>query len=286
MKRSANKPAGLFLAVLSMRLLAAPPANSAEINLEPEDQAPASSSENSTTPEPKNTRPVKPAREPRSRGSELSFVVGIGVLASSIYRYDTRVSLSGADPLQYIGRQRSPGLAVFGGGALVLPGPLRRITIGGTINAGGPDSRGHPVIPAGISTPFSQQGLTTDIQARYSRRLGWGAAFAPFIEHNVGFFHGGRVRAGYQYWTQLGSHTGSFASADGSSLTSYNVQLSLRSHLLRVSVNEYIALQDDADRSHRSKRRAGMIQQWGIMVGTHQTLMIFAAIGPFWQVAP
>jgi len=29
-----------------------------------------------------------------------------------------------------------------------------------------------------------------------------------------------------------------------------------------------------------------MIQQWGIMVGTHQTLMIFAAIGPFWQVAP
>ncbi len=285
MRRSTSTHAGLFLVALSLRLFAAPAMNSAQ-EPGPDAKEPTSVAEKSPPSDTKNPSPVKPSREARARGFELSLVVGLRVLASASYVYDTRVSLPGADPLRYSGRQRSPGLALFAGGALTLPGPLRRITVGGDINAGGPDSKDRPVIPAGVTTPFSKQKLYSDIRARYSNRLGWNAALSPFIEHDVGFFHGARVRAGYQYWAQLGSHTGSFAPEDGSATANYNVRLNLRSHLVRVSVNDYVGLEDDTETSHRSKRRSGMIQQWGVLIGTHQTIMVFAAIGPFWQIAP
>jgi len=268
-----------------MRPLEAWAMNSLEES-EAEAQGCASVSEESVASNQKNQRPVKPSREARTRGSELSLLIGLSVLPLASYAYDTRVSLPGMEQLRYSGRQRSPGLALFAGGALTLRGPLRRLTVGASINAGGPDSKDRAVIPGGFSTPFSKRSLYSDIQARYSLRPGWGAAFSPFIEHDVGFFHGSRVRAGYQYWDQLGAHTGSFASTDGSSTTNYNVQLNLRSHLFRISMNEFVALQDDTATSQRSKRRSGMIQQWGITIGTHQTIVVFAAIGPFWQIAP
>jgi len=284
-RRSTSKHAGLFLVALSVHLVASPAVNSPE-EPEAEAKAPTSVSEDSAASDPKNPPPVKPSREARSRGFELSLLVGLDVLASASYAYDTRVSLPCVDQLRYSGRQRSPGLALFAGGALTLPGPLRRITVGASINAGGPDSKDRPVIPAGVPTPFSKQNLYSDIQARYANRLGWKAALSPFIEHDVGFFRGTRVRAGYQHWAQFGSHTGSFAPADGSAVANYNVRLNLRSHLVRVSVNDYVALDDDTETSHRSKRRSGMIQQWGVMIGTHQTIMVFVGIGPFWQIAP
>jgi hypothetical protein len=282
-RRSTGKQAGLFLVALSLRLVAAPAVNS-PVEPEAEAKPPTSVSEDSAAANPKNPPPVKPSREARSRGFELALLVGLDVLVSASYSYDTRVSLPGVDQLRYGGSQRSPGVALFAGGALTLPGPLRRITVGGGINAGGPDSKDRSVIPAGVPTPFSKQNLYSDIQARYSNRLGWNAALSPFIEHDVGFFHGTRVRAGYQHWAQLGSHTGSFAPTDGSAAANYNVRLNLRSHLVRVSMNDYVALEDDTETSQRSKRRSGMIQQWGVLIGTHQTIMVFAAIGPYWQI--
>ena len=284
MKRSASKLAGLFLVALSTRASAAPVMSSPD-RPEKEAEGPASVSEESDASDPKKPRPVKPPREPRSRGSEVSFQVGIGLLANASYAYNTRVSQPGAYDLQYAGSQRAPGLALFAGGAFTLPGRFRRITVGGAINAGGPDSKDRPVIPSGASPPFSTQNLYSDIQARYSRRLGWGVAFAPFIEHEIGFFHERRVRAGYQLWSQAGSHTGSFAPNNGAPAANYDVRLNLQAHLIRVSFNEYVAFQEERDPSRRPRRRSGIIEQWGFMVGTHQTVMIFAAIGPFWQVA-
>jgi hypothetical protein len=280
---STSKQAGLIIGMLSACLMAAPAVKPAKES-EADPQGPASVSEESNASDPQNPPPVKPSKEARSQGLELSLFIGLGVMASASYAYDTRVSLPGTDQLRYSGRQRSPGAALFAGGALTLPGPLRRITVGGGINAGGPNSKDRPVIPAGVPTPFSKQNLYSDIQARYSNRLGWNAALSPFIEHAVGFFHGTRVRAGYQHWAQLGSHTGSFAPTDGSAAANYNVRLNLRSHLVRVSMNDYVALEDDTETSQRSKRRSGMIQQWGVLIGTHQTIMVFAAIGPFWQI--
>ena len=283
MKRSAGRQAGLIV-VLSMCLLAAPATNLPK-KPEAEAQGSASVSEESAASDPKNSRPLKPPREARTRGSELSLFIGFGFLPSASYAYDTRVSFRGVEQLRYRGRQRAPILALFAGSALTLPGPLRRITVGAGINGGGPDSKDRAVIPAGVSTPFSKRSLYSDLQARYALESGWGAAFSPFIEHDVGSFHRSRVRAGYQYWNQHGAQRGSFVAPDGSSTTNYNVQLNLRSHLFRISMSDFVALEEDTEPSRRSKRRSGMLQQWGITIGTHQTIVVFAAIGPSWQNA-
>lgn len=283
MRYSTSKQACL-IGMLSACLMAAPAVNSAKES-EADPQGSASVSEESNASDPPNPPPVKPSKEARSQGLELSLYIGLGILASASYAYDTRVSLPGTDQLRYSGRQRSPGAALFAGGALTLPGAFRRITVGAAVNAGGPDSNHRTVIPDGVSTPFLKQNLYADIQSRRSNWPGWSTVFSPFLEHDIGFFHGSRLRAGYQYWNQLGSLSGSFAATDGSSTAKYNVRLNLRSHFVRVTVNDYAALEDDADTSHRPKRRAGMIQQFGVLVGTHQSIVVFVAFGPFWQIA-
>jgi hypothetical protein len=280
-----NERAALFLVGLSMKLAAAMPLMPPK---EPDAgaRAPMSVSADNATSDQKDAPPVTPSREARTQGFQLSLLVGLEVTASASYAYDTSVGLPGVDWLRYNGRQRSPGLALFAGGQLTLPGSLRRITIGADINAGGPDTKDRLVIPAGVSTPFSKSSLYSDIQARYSYRSVWKGAICPFIEHDIGLFHGNRVRAGYQRWDQVGSQSGYFPLTGHSALANYDVRLNLRSHLLRVSVNNYLALKDDTENSHRYKRLSGVIQQWGGMIGTHQTIVIFAAIGPFWQIAP
>ena len=284
MKRSARKLDRLFLVVVSIRLLAAAGTDPAEWP-QIDGQEPASVSDDSEVGREK-PRPVKPPREPRSHELELSFLVGLGVVPMAKYAYDTRVALQGAEELRYTGSQRAPGVAIFVGSAVTLPGRLRRITVGATINAGGFDSANRPVIPSGVSSPFLKDRLAADIRDRYSRRLAWRAAFSPFVEHNIGFFQENRVRVGYQYWNQLGSYTGSFAATGTGYPAEYNVRLNLRSHLVRVSVNDYIDLQDEDEPSRRARRRSGIIQQWGFMVGSHQTIMLFGSMGPFWQLVP
>jgi hypothetical protein len=218
----------------------------------------------------------------------ISAVVGIDLLAWAGYSYNTRVNLPGGGQAQYNGSSGAPGLAFYGGGGLTLPGASRRITIGGTINAGAIDSRQKAVIPANVSPPFSKSNLMDDIRLRYASSPGWHSAFSPFIEHEIGFFHENRVRIGYQYWAQTGSYTGAFPPNSGSrELAGYNVQLSTRAHMVRLSVNDYVPLEDadnDPNTPHR-KRRYGLIRQWGVSVGSNRTIVVFAGIGPYWEGA-
>jgi hypothetical protein len=283
-KRSARKLARIFFVVVSIRLIAAARTDVGEWP-QVDGQEPVSVSDKSEVDQQK-ARPLNPPREPRSQGSELSLVVGLGVLPTARYVYDTRVTPAGAHELRYSGSQRVPGVAVFVGSAFTLPGRLRRITVGGAINGGGLDSTGRPVIPSGATPPFSKEALSSAIEDRYSGRLAWRAAFSSFVEHEIGFFKENRVRAGYQYWSQFGSYAGSFAASGSGDRADYNVHLNMRSHLLRISVNEYLDLQEESEPSHRARRRGGIIRQWGFMVGTHQTIMVFAAMGPFWQIVP
>jgi hypothetical protein len=283
-KYSTHKLNGLVLVVVCTSLMAAPAMDSLPGPDMDEDER-AFVSAGSEAPDEEKPSQVKPPRDARSRGSELSFLVGLGGLPTGSYEYDTRVTLPGTGKFQYSGRQRAPGFVFFGSGAFTLPRRLRRITVAATINLGGLAWASRPVIPSSVSPPFSKESLYSDIQGRYSSRPGWGIALSSFVEHDIGFFHEKRVRAGYQFWNQSGSYTGSFAATGSGDPANYNGRLSLRSHLLRVSVNEYVDLQDDTERSGRAKRRSGMIQQWGFMLGSHQTIMLFVATGPFWQIA-
>jgi hypothetical protein len=283
-KHSARKLDRIFLVVVSIRLIAAAPTDAGEWP-QIDAQEPVSVADKSEVDQPK-PRPVRPPREPSSHGSELSFVLGLGVLPMARYAYDTRVTLAGAHELRYSGGQRAPGVAIFVGSTFTLPGRLRRISVGGAISAGGLDSTSRPVIPSGGTPPFSTEALSSAIQDRYSGRLAWRAAFSPFVEHEIGFLKGSRVRAGYQYWSQFGSYAGSFAASGAANRADYNVHLNLQSHLLRISVNDYIDLEGESDPSQRARRRGGIIRQWGFMAGSNGTIMVFGAIGPFWQIVP
>jgi hypothetical protein len=274
----------LFLVAVSIRLMAAPAMGSPEPR-GTDGQQPMSTADENTESDQIKPRLVKPPIEPHSRGSELYFLVGLsGMLAS--YAYDTRLSLSGGEELRYSGTRRAPGLALFVSSAFTLPGRLRRMTVAATISAGQLDSANRPVIPSDASPPFAKQSLYSAISDRYSGRLAWGAAFSPFVEHDIGFFHENRVRAGYQYWEQSGSYKGSFAASGNGYHGDYSVRLNLRSHFFRISVNDYGDLSDDPEPAQRATRRFGLVQQWGFMLGSHRTVMLFVAMGPFWQIAP
>jgi hypothetical protein len=215
--------------------------------------------------------------------------VGIDIFGWGGYSYDTCVSLPDSRQLQYRGTAGAPGLAFSGGGAVTLPGAWRRVTVGASLNAGGLQSSTRPVIPVGVSTPFSQTNLQNQIRERYSLSPGWTSGLSLYVDHDLAFLGQSRVRAGYQYRRQTGSYKGTFEPT-GSSLTlaEYDVRLESRSHLIRVSVNDYNSLEvPDSDTStpHRHRRRAGLIRQWGLMIGTHRSIVVFAGIGPFWEMA-
>jgi hypothetical protein len=257
-------------------------------------ESPESETEEATLDQPgpasdqKHPVPVKPPRKPSARGLQVALLVGIDVRGWAGYSYDTRVSLPDGQQLRYRGTAGAPGVTLSGGGAVTLPGALRRITVGVNIGAGGLNSSTRPVIPAGVSTPFSQVNLQNQIRNKYSYAPGWTSGFSLYIDHDLGFLHESKVRAGYQYWRQMGSYKGTFEPTDRSRAPAdYDVRLESRSHLIRISVNDYVSLEDpDGNTStpHRSRRKAGMIRQWGVSIGTHRTIVVFAGIGPFWEI--
>lgn len=239
-------------------------------------------------PDRKQPPPLRPSREPNERGLRVALLIGMNFFPRAGYAYDTRISLPDGERLQYRGREGSPGVTLFGAAAATLPGPLRRITLGAGINAGGLYSRQRRVIPAGAATTFSKENLQSNIREAYANNPAWNTGFSPYIEHNFGTFRGSRVRIGYQYWEQSGSYTGSFAPTSSSrGLAGYDVRLTLRSHLARILANGYLNLEDsdtDPNTPQRSQRKSGLIRQWGVLIGTHGTLVVFAAIGPFLDV--
>jgi hypothetical protein len=229
-------------------------------------------------------RKVTPPRGPPEHGVRVALVGGANILTWAEYSYDTHVSMPEGQQLHYAGTQSSPGVTVFAGGAVTLPGALRRVTVGGNLNVGGLDSLRRPVIPGGISTPFFKKNLDAAIQNKYSSKTSWRPSLSPYIEHELGVVSGERFRAGYQYWRQLGSYEGSFPPTEGSQLSAaYNVRFKYSSHLFRFSVNNYLNSDDeDSDAPHSSKRKSGLIRQVGVLAGTHHSIIAFVGIGPFW----
>ncbi len=232
-----------------------------------------------------NPHRVTPPRRPVEQGARVALVGGLNILTWAKYSYDTHVSMPDGQQLHYAGTQSAPGVTVFGGGAVTLPGALRRVTVGANFNVGGLDSLRRPVIPDGVSTPFSKNNLNGVIQNKYSTKVIWRPSLSPYIEHELGVFSEKRFRAGYQYWRQPGSYQGSFAPTESSPLSAaYNVRFKYSSHLFRFSVNNYLNLEDeDSDAPHGSKRKSGLIRQVGVLAGTHHTIMAFVGIGPFWR---
>lgn len=239
-------------------------------------------------PAPDQGRPrrVEPPRKPREQGFRMVVTAGINGLEAAQYKYQTAVTLPDGRRLEYSGTQTSPGGTILAGVAITPPGPLRRFSAGLFVNGGGLQSWARPVTPSNIAAPFSVDNLQLAIQSKLGNSSGWSPGFSPFVEHELGHLFGNRMRLGYQYWRQTGRYKGAFFSTPGSdAVAAYDVRLGYSSHLVRLSVINFTRL-DDSDLnlpgSHGSGRRYGVIQEAGILGGTHQTLMIFLAVGPFW----
>jgi hypothetical protein len=231
--------------------------------------------------------PVKPPRTPQDQGFRIAITAGINGFLTASYGYETRITMPDGRQLLYQGTQTAPGGTMSGGVEITPPGAFRRFTIGVNLNGGGLQSWARPVTPSDAATPFSLQNLQLAILSTSLNATGWGLGFSPYLEHELGHLLGNRLRLGYQYWNQSGSYKGSFFPTPGSRiLAGYDVQLNYSSHLVRLTMHNFTSL-DDSDinlpGSHRSRRRYGVVQEIGMLGGTHGTFMIFVAVGPFWS---
>ncbi|HTF68665.1 MAG TPA: hypothetical protein VK638_38905 [Edaphobacter sp.] len=242
---------------------------------------PANSNQDSPRRRP---RPVSPPRRPVEQGFQVGLTVGLNALLSTRYAYDTQIGIPNGQPLRYSGTQLGAGGTLFGGVAITFPGPLRRVTLGANFNLGGLDSWRRPVIPTGTPTPFSQRNLQYAIAVRSFNRSAWGFSVSPYIEHDLNSSLDRRYRIGYQYWRQPANYRGSFFPSDTSrDLASYDVRLKHSSHLIRFSVNNYWNLRDP-DANSSGGRVSGIIQNAGISVGTHRTIILFFGLGGKWSL--
>jgi hypothetical protein len=231
--------------------------------------------------------PVKPPRTPEDQGFRIIVTAGISGFLSAKYGYETRITMPDGQQLRYTGTQSAPGGTMSGGVEITPPGTFRRFTFGVNLNGGGLQSWSRPVVPSDAAAPFSLQNLQVAILSRSLSATGWRPGFSPYLEHELGHLLGNRLRLGYQYWNQSGRYKGSFFPVPGSrTLAGYDIQLNYSSHLVRLTMHNFTNL-DDSDinlpGSHRSKRRYGVVQEVGILGGTHETFMIFIAVGPFWS---
>jgi hypothetical protein len=235
----------------------------------------------------KHPQRVRPPRNPRDHGLRLVLTAAMNGLVAGGYNYTTRIVMPDGQQLHYTGTQTAPGGSMSAGIEITPPGALRRFTGGLNVNSGGLESWARPVTPSNAPTPFSLLNLQLAIQSTIFTGSGWRADFSPYVEHELGNVLGNRMRLGYQYWAQTGGYKGSFVPIPGSRiLAEYDVRLNYSSHLVRLTFNNFTNL-DDSDvnfpGSHRSKRRYGLLQQIGILGGTHRSFMIFFAVGPFWS---
>lgn len=226
-------------------------------------------------------RPIEPPHKPVQAGTRLAVVFGLNLFAYGQYAYNTAVTIPGSSALNYAGKQNASGGSFLTGAAITPPGAFRRLTGGFTLNLGGLAAWTHTPIPNGVTTPFSQSNLSTQIQRNAIFGYGWQPAISPYVEHELGFLLESRVRAGYQYWHQQGSYSGSFAvDQPGSAVAGYNVKVVHSSHMLRLSINNHTSLDDESSPSKR--QNPGFLRQGGILVGTNHTVMVFIALGPDW----
>lgn len=226
-------------------------------------------------------RPVEPPHKPVQAGTRLAVVFGLNLFSYGQYGYNTAITMPNGATLPYNGKQSASGGSFLTGAAITPPGAFRRLTAGFTLNLGGLSAWTHTPIPNGVTTPFSQSNLGTQIQRNAIFGYGWRPAISPYVEHELGFLLESRVRVGYQYWRQRGSYSGSFrVDQPGSALANYDVQVLHSSHLLRLSINNHTSLDDETSPS--KKQNPGFLRQGGLLIGTNHTVMVFIALGPDW----
>ena len=237
-------------------------------------------------PSDRKPREVKPPRQPADQRLRLALTFGITVLPYTNYTYQTTVLLNGARAaLQYSGNGAAPGINAFAGPALTLPGPLRRLTLGTNFFAGGLYTLGNAVVPAGTETPFATQSLQQTIKVQHSFGEGWHAFLTPYIEHDLATIRNNKLRLGYQYSTQTGEYSGSFApNVVGFATATYDVRMKYETNLIRFSWSNYLFGDDYGHGSSSNERRTGLLRQMGICAGTHKTIEIFFSIGPVWDL--
>lgn len=281
-------PVSVPLAVLCLALCATA-ASRGNLPMGTDASTAASSQDGAEQKDPIQDRPrrVKPPRTPREQGFRFVATVGINGLEAARYNYQTTITMPDGRRFIYSGPQSSPGGNVLAGIEITPPGALRRFSAGLHVNGGGLQSWSRPVTPTDSSVPFSVANLQLAIQNSIGNSSGWRPGFSPFVEHELGNLLGNRLRVGYEYWRQTGGYKGHFFPSDvANQVAQYDVRLSYSSHLAEFSFSNFTNL-DDSDVSlpgvHHSRRRYGVVQKLGILGGSHGTVMIFIAVGPFWS---
>jgi hypothetical protein len=226
-------------------------------------------------------KPIEPPHKPVQQGFRLTATVGLTLIGNGKYSYNTRVTMPDGSALNYNGTQRSTGGTLSLGAAATPPGALRRFTFGFDLAFGGLDVWGHSVIPDGSAIP--QPNLNTRIGRQSITGPPWRPFVSPYIEHEVGKIFQNRIRVGYQYWRATGSYKGSFATDRlGTTQANYDVRFSQASNMIRLSVHNDTWLDDTETDRVPPRRRSGLIQQGGVLIGTDGTLVVFMGVGPVW----
>jgi hypothetical protein len=192
--------------------------------------------------------------------------------------------MPGGAALNYSGVQRSVGGTLAMGASATPGGAFRRLTLGFDLNFGGLGLAGRSVVPPGSVTPFSQDNLNAQVTQGSLVSSHWHPFVSPYVEHEIGSILQNRVRLGYQYLGTTASNSGSFAVGQSRSVQGrYSVQFSQSSHMVRLSVHNDTFFDDsDMDHSPPPRRRSGVVQEAGLLVGTDGSVVAFVKIGPVW----
>jgi hypothetical protein len=226
-------------------------------------------------------KPIEPPHRPAQQGFRLTATVGLTLIGNGKYSYNTTLTMPNGSAFNYNGTQRSAGGTLSLGVAATPPGALRRFTMGFDLNFGGLDVWGHSVVPTGAATP--QPNLNTRIGQQSITGPPWQPFVSPYIEHELGKIFQNRIRVGYQFWQASGSYNGSFAvDRLGSTQANYNVRFSQTSNMIRLSVHNDTWLDDSETSRVPPKRRSGLLQQGGVLIGTDGSLVVFMGVGPVW----
>jgi hypothetical protein len=234
-------------------------------------------------PEQRPPKPIEPPHKPAQQGFRFTATAGLNFVVNGKYNYDTVVTMPDGSAYRYSGAQRASGGTLSLGAAATPGGALRRFTVGFDLNFGGLSIAGHSVVPAGSVTPFSQNNLNTQVAARSLVSSHWSPFVSPYVEHEVGSILENRVRLGYQYFNTAALVNGSFPiDQPRSTRASYSVRFSQASHMVRLSVHNDSWFDDTEPDQPPPKRRTGIVQEGGILVGTDAAIVVFVKVGPVW----
>jgi len=229
-------------------------------------------------------KPITPPHRPVQQGFRFTATFGFNFLMNGNYSYNTSVTTPSGNTFNYSDMQRSAGGTMSLGAAMTPGGSFRRVTFGFDLNFGGLSVAGHSVIPPGSNPPFSQDNLNTQITRATLVGSHWHPFVAPYIEHDIGSIFDNRVRLGYEYFRTSGSADGLFPIGPSRTLLgSYSVHFSQNSHLVRLAVHNDTWLDDsDIDHAPPPRRRSGVVQEGGLLVGTDGSVVVFVRVGPVW----